>query len=363
MAESTETRESSGAAGSKTFAGSDSRRFNYFEPQGRRATIYEDVTVDVQPDPGRHLIQGWIMSFADGTPSYHEGTTALKSSDWHVYRAPDQEWERTHYQRQSEIERTIKTLVDSARGSGASQRFDKEWVRTLQDHVSAMKHLEFGLGVALTTAQRDGVTQMINNSILTNASYKLRLAQDITLYLGDIGLDVEIDGDAGKKRWLDDPIWQGVRKVTEGILATADHLEVYLATNLALEPLVGDLLRNGFITRAAPLHSDFVTPGVLAPAAIDCQRNLANAMALTQLLVDDATHGEANRKTVAGWLAVHVPRCLEAAKAAKPLWDDHPSDSVDFAEAFDDATQNFQSVLSELGIELPDIGFPNGVSL
>lgn len=360
MAESTQP---SGAAGSKTFAGSDSRRFNYFKPAGRRATLYEDVTVDVQPDPSRHLIQGWIMSFADGTPSYHAGTTALKSSDWHVYRAPDQEWERTHYQRQSEIERTIKTLVESARGSGAPLHFGKDWVRTLQDHVGAIKHAEFGLGVALTTAQRDGVTQMINNSILTNASYKLRLAQDITLYLGDIGLDIAIDADAGKSRWLEDPVWQGVRKVVEGILATADHLEVYFATNLAFEPLVGDLLRSGFITRAAPLHSDFVTPGVLAPAAIDCQRNLANAMSLSELLIGDASHGDTNRKTLAGWLGTHASRCLEAAKAARPLWDEHPSDSVDFAAAYDDATERFQSILSELGIELSDIGFPNGVSL
>ncbi len=355
MAENT---EQSGAAGAKTFAGSDSRKFNYFEPEGRRATLYEDVTVDVQPDPSRHLLQGWIMSFADGKPSYHEGTTSLRSTDWHRYRAPDQEWERTHYQRQSEIERTIKTLVESARGAGAPQRFDKDWVRTLQDHVGAVKHAEFGLGVALSTAQRDGVTQMVNNSILTNASYKLRLAQDITLYLGDIGLDIDIDGAAGKEHWLEDPAWQGVRKAIEGIIATTDHMEVYLATNLVYEPLVGELLRTGFFTRAAPLHNDFVTPGLLAPAAIDCQRNLANTMALTEMLVRDATHGEANKKVVAGWLETHVPRCVDAAKTAKSLWDAAASDSVDFAAAYGEATQRLEDILSELDIALPD-----GVSL
>ncbi len=33
---------------------------NYFEPKGRKATHYEDMTVDVQPDPERYLIQDWI---------------------------------------------------------------------------------------------------------------------------------------------------------------------------------------------------------------------------------------------------------------------------------------------------------------
>src|SRR5271157_1535377 len=94
----------SGAAGAATFPGSDSRKYNYFEPKGRKATLYEDVTVDVQPDPSRYLIQDWIISFADGTPTYSPTRTQLKSSDWHKYRAPDQEWERNHYQRQSEAE-------------------------------------------------------------------------------------------------------------------------------------------------------------------------------------------------------------------------------------------------------------------
>ncbi len=41
----------SGAAGAAKFSDWDSRKFNYFEPKGRKATHYEDVTVDVQPDP------------------------------------------------------------------------------------------------------------------------------------------------------------------------------------------------------------------------------------------------------------------------------------------------------------------------
>src|SRR5271166_1470000 len=101
----------SGAAGAATFVGSDSRKFNYFEPKGRKATHYEDVTVDVQPDPKRYLLQDWIISFADGTPTYYENWTQAKSSDWHKYRSIDQEWERTHYQRQSTIVGMINNVI------------------------------------------------------------------------------------------------------------------------------------------------------------------------------------------------------------------------------------------------------------
>ena len=165
--------------------------YNYFEPKGRKATHYEDMTVDVQPDPKRYLLQDWIICFADGTPTYYEDWTKAKSSDWHKFRAVDQEWERTHYQRQSTIVGMLNNVIENGRRSGAPKRFDQAWVKVLQDHLGAYKHAEFGLGTATMQAQRYGYTQMINNAILTNSSYKLRFSQDLTLYLGELALDIE----------------------------------------------------------------------------------------------------------------------------------------------------------------------------
>src|SRR6201996_8851246 len=178
----TQATVKSGAAGAAVFPGSDSRRYNYFEPKGRKATHYEDMTVDVQPDPERYLLQDWIISFPDGTPTYSKDWTAAKSSNWHKFRAVDQEWERTHYQRQSTICGMVKNTIENGRKSGAPARFDAAWVKILQNHLGAYKHAEFGLGTSTMQAQRYGYTQMVNNAILTNSSYKLRFAQDITLY-------------------------------------------------------------------------------------------------------------------------------------------------------------------------------------
>src|ERR1700740_3772729 len=129
----------SGAAGAAIFPGSDSRKFNYFEPKGRKATHYEDMTVDVQPDPERYLLQDWIISFPDGTPTYSKDWTAAKSSNWHKFRAVDQEWERTHYQRQSTICGMVQNPTENGRKSGAPARFDAAWVEILQNHLGADK--------------------------------------------------------------------------------------------------------------------------------------------------------------------------------------------------------------------------------
>ena len=53
-------------AGALDFPSSKSRSYSYFKPAKLRATMYEDVTVDVQPDPERHLSQGWVYGFGDG---------------------------------------------------------------------------------------------------------------------------------------------------------------------------------------------------------------------------------------------------------------------------------------------------------
>jgi propane monooxygenase small subunit len=341
----------SGAAGAKVFPGWDSRRYNYFEPKGRKATHYEDVTVDVQPDPERYLAQGWIIEFADGTPTYSKNWTQLKSSDWHAYRAPDQEWERNHYQRQSTIVGMIQNVISNGRQSGAPKRFDKKWVTILRDHLGAYKHVEYGLGTALMHAQRLGYTQMVNNSILTNASYKLRLAQDITLYLSELGLDLpELDASAGKRHWLEDPIWQKAREAIEGVMGTNDYMEQYFATNVVVEPLVCELFRSGFIMQVAAGQNDFMTPAVISAGEADYERNLANTVELLSILTADTKHGADNRSILEGWLKDHAERAVAAAQQLQPIWSLPTSKRAQFAGVFAAQLNRVNAICEGTGI-------------
>jgi len=342
----------SGAAGSATFAGSDSRKYNYFEPKGRKATHYEDMTVDVQPDPKRYLLQDWIISFADGTPTYSENWTAAKSTDWHVYRSIDQEWERTHYQRQSTIVGMLNNVVENGRRSGAPGRFDKAWVRVLQNHLGAFKHAEFGLGTSLMQAQRYGYTQMINNAILTNSSYKLRFAQDLTLYLGELALDIpELDLDAGKTHWLEDPVWQGTRKSIESVMGATDFLEQYFAANVIVEPLIAELFRSGFVMQLAAAQNDFMTPAVVSAAEGDYERNLANTVELFRMLVLDEQYGEANRKLFTGWAETHGALALEAAANLQPIWSQPRVKVAQFEDAKAQSRNRLRAIAAEIGFD------------
>ena len=344
----------SGAAGSATFPGSESRKYNYFEPKARKASHYEDMTVDVQPDPERYLLQDWIISFPDGTPTYSKDWTAAKSSNWHKFRAVDQEWERTHYQRQSTICGMVQNTIENGRRSGAPKRYDRAWVKILEDHLGAYKHAEFGLGTSTMQAQRYGYTQMVNNAILTNASYKLRFAQDLTLYLSEIALDIDgFNNDAGKKHWLEDPIWQPTRRSVESIMGSSDYLEQYFATNVVFEPLVGELFRSGFVMQVAASQNDFITPAIVSAAEADYERNLANTVELFHLLADDPTHRAHNIALFNGWLAKHADLALDAANNLQPIWSQPRVKIASFADALSHARNRIKGIATEIGLTVP----------
>lgn len=341
----------SGAAGAARFADSESRRYRYFEPRGKRATHYEDVTVDVQPDPERYLIQDWIIAFPNGKGAYEKDSTKAKSSNWHAFRAPDQEWERTHYQRQSRIEVMVQSVISNGRKSGAQHAFDAAWGKVLQKHLGAWKHAEFGLGTSLMQAQRYGYTQMINNATLTNSSYKLRLSQDITLYLAEIGMDIAgWDDEAGKKAWLEDPIWQSAREAVETIMGCPDYLEQYFAINLVFEPLVGELFRSGFLMQAGAPNNDFMTPSVIAAAEGDYERNLANTIDLIYLLVNDEQFGAQNRTLFQSWVKKHAALAEKAARNMQPIWSQAHAKPVSFDEARAVSEERFAKILGELNL-------------
>src|ERR1043165_6039830 len=279
-------------AGAKEFPSWQSRSYNYFTPRKRRATVYEDVTVDVQPDPARHLSQGWVYAFANGDAGYPQEWTALKSSDWHEYLDPNEEWEQTIYRNNANVVRQISQNIEQGRLAHAFANFNSAWA-----------HAEHGVGLHVyTPAQRDAPTNMINNAMAVAAAHKLRFAQDLILYNLEVDGQVEdFHGSAHPEAWQNDPIWQPTREVVEGLTGIRDWAEAFFATAVVFEPLVGELFRSGFVMHAAALQGDFVTPAIMGCGESDCAREQRGARALFRMLADDEQHGDANKKVMQGW--------------------------------------------------------------
>lgn len=346
-------------AGAADFAGSDSRSYNYFTPKGRRATKYEDVTVDVQPDPNKYLTQGWILGWANGDIGYDANWTKIKSSDWHRFRDPNEEWEKTIYINNSNSVRQVQQSIENAKSENVFENWDKSWLDILARHVSTWSHADQGLGMyVFMPAQRAAMSNMHNNAIAVNCMHKLRTAQDIMLYnleLSEIFSEDEFNPTAHQEAWMEDPSWQGVRENVERIMNATDWAETTFASNIIFEPLVGELFRSHFAMRFAPLHGDSLTSTLIGVSEREFnERDLAYTRDMMQDMLEDEEHGDENRQLMQEWLDEWVPYSMAAAKGLEPIWSEPEHQPVSFEESFEKVQNRFEEILSELGLQVPE---------
>jgi propane monooxygenase small subunit len=203
-------------------------------------------------------------------------------------------------------------------------------------------------------AQRDAMTNMINNELATNAADKLRYAQDLVLYGMDLAEVLPgFDNAAGKQCWLEDPAWVATRENVEQITTTPDWGEQVFATNLVLEPLALEPFRSGLVMRYSAMHGDFITPVIVGMAEWDYERHLRASAELYEMLATDPEHGDRNRSVMTRWLQKYVPLSVEAAKQLQPIWSLPRVKEMTFAEIYDNAQDRFRGILGALHLELP----------
>jgi len=371
-------------AGAREFPDSSAaaRRFNYFKPAKRKQSHYEDVTVEVQPDPRHYLSQGWIYGFANGQGGYPLHWTKLKAwgvdkpepqrgvgtgalhpkqwpaHGWHEFRDPNEEWEQTIYRNNANIVRQINQNIENARQNKAFQNWTPNWVRFIERQVGAWMHIEHILGLYVFAAnQRSCPTNMHNTALAVNSAHKIRLAQDLALF--NLTLSEEIDGFDGAahvEAWNNDEEWQGARRVCEELTAVNDDWgEAIFATNVVFEPLVGELFRSNLVMQCAAHNGDYVTPTIIGSGESDyAQRDLSWTLACFAPLAQDREFADHNKQLMQGWLSQWVPQCIEAARKMQPMWSQPDAKPPRFEDSLDKAKNRFVGILSDLGLSTPE---------
>lgn len=342
-------------AGARDFPSSKSRTYNYYKPAKLRATMYEDVTVDVQPDPDRHLTQGWIYGFGDGPGGYPKEWTQAQSSNWHAFLDPNEEWEQTIYRNNSAVVRQVSLCLENAKRARAYEGWNHAWATFIQRNLGAWMHAENGIALhVFTSIQRSAPTNMINNAVAVAAAHKMRFAQDLALFNLDLSeADIDFDGSAHREVWQSAPEWQPTRQTVEELTAVGDWAELLFATNIVFEQLVGQLFRSELVMQVAARNGDYITPTIVGTGENDYARDLAASRGLFQMLVRDETHGGTNKELFGQWLSTWVPKCLAAAQALQPIWSQPAEKPLTFASSLDAAKDKFRTLLEDLELDIP----------
>ena len=304
---------------SETRAG-DERQFAYFTPKRRRASVYEEVTVDTQPSILRHVDRGYPLHFDDGRPAWWESSTALRSGDWYGFRDPGELWERTFYQREAAYEQDMESAIRQADQDDLIGHVNARWMDFLRRNLQAMAYVDNGLWLALAVSTRACLSDSIAHCVGLQAACKQRSAQALVLLA--LELDQRVGGfsiTAARQQFLESPSWAPARSFLEDLAALTDWGEVIVAANLCFEPVVGVLLRRELLGTLAPANADPLSPVAARSAQLEWGWAQVWSAEFVAHVLADSEHGARNRNLVEGWVRRWVPRARRAARELEAM--------------------------------------------
>jgi hypothetical protein len=326
------------------------RAFCSFTPARRRASLYEDVTMDSQPSTRRHVDRGWPLSFDGVHGVWSDDSTLLDVRDWHDFRDPGQWWERNYFQIGSQWERQIDQAVSQAAHDGMFADFDPAWVEFLRANLMVPAFAQHGLWLATAAAGRDALSDTLTHAIVFQAALKQRFAQSLVLYALDLEPHFgEFSMAAARDRWLSHPAWQPTRTYIERLRTVVDWGEGIVAINLCFEPILGVFIQRELGMRAAAANGDTVTTTLGHVAQAEWRWVSDWTVAFMKLVCSDETHGERNTELIRGWMENWLPLALEAAVALEGIISELPV-AIDYAASRDRTLKDAYDFWDEAGV-------------
>jgi Methane/Phenol/Toluene Hydroxylase len=328
------------------------KRFAWFEPIRKGSpSDYESYTIGQQSSPQRWLHVGWPVRFDDGREPFTERSTAICCSNWQGYRDPAQTWQRPYVANLNHEQQTLGRLLESTLADGMAQRINPVWSREiLGKYLAAWPFVEYGEFLSLCYVVREALAETITFAFAFEAADKMRYAQNL------VGLILQFsellpgysDAEA-RTAWMSDPMLVQLRENIELIFSSADWVEIVVAIDLVLEPIVGTLMKSEFLARNAPYNGDPATPLILASERADARRHLEGAAALIDHVCRDARYGGENHKLVQSWVEKWTVKTEKAAKSLKGLFELNGIAAEPFEPCFERARAHQRSVLSKIG--------------
>jgi hypothetical protein len=336
----------------KTTVDSPPRDFTYIKTRKARLSEYEAVNCFAQPDPDVLGPEGWFLRTAEGRPLWLRDSTRLEHPRWFDFRDPAGLWQRTYVKLQAEQERAVELAVEGGVTAGVFTDVNSVWLRELLGrHYRVWTYFEYGVFRACAQAQREALSDTLGGVLCFEAVDRMRHAQDIILYLMNVEKAVAGFADDGAKaEWLNEPLYQPARKMTEEIMALNDWGELAVAVNLVIDPLFSEVGLSQLIRRSAPYHGDSITPMLVLCAERDRQRNLAWTVELVKMVTaPELEQCEQNRRTIQDWIVRWSPLALQATEALAPVFERVPTKAVQFSDALRLARELQAGTLSQLG--------------
>ena len=267
------------------------------------ASRYQEGSYDIQATENLHYRPTWDPA----QDLYDASTTRIVMRDWYDLKDPRQFFYNTYTLTRARQQDATESNFRFIETHGLANVIAPD----LRDKALAvlvpLRHAAWGANQNNTFVCGYGYGVAFTQPCVYHAMDNLGVAQYLSRLAIAFGGTEALA--AGKKAWLEDPAWQGLRRYVEDCLVTRDPFELFVAQNVALDgllyPLVyGDMVDGGW---AAEGGSGIALATQFMADWFDETRKWLDAV-----LKVAASESPANRDVLAEWLRSWGARAVEA---------------------------------------------------
>ena len=260
--------------------------------EGKTPNRYEEATLGAQPSVNFHYRPTWDPD----RELFDTRRTRVVMSDWYKLRDPRQfyyaTWTMTRARQQDAMEANYqfveqRGLVDKMPGA----------MRELACRVlMPLRHVAWGGNMNNASVCAYGYGTALTAPAMMHALDHLGAAQ----YLTRLGLTLEGPDalEAGRQAWLNDPVWQPLRRYVEDTFVVHDPFELFVAQNLALDGQLYPLIYGAFVDDHVAMQGGTAVAMLTAflPEWFEESARWVDAVVKAA-----AAESDGNRALIAGW--------------------------------------------------------------
>ncbi len=271
------------------------------------ATRYQEATLDLQATDNFHYKPLWEPEYWH----YDTRKTAVVMEDWYKPLDPRQFYYATYNISRANANQAVERNFTFVEERDLLGKLDAALKAKLISGLLPIRHLHWGSNMNMAEACQRGYGTAVTAPCIFSAGDHLGMAQ-IVSRIGLL-LDEQTGAalDTAKDAWMNDPAWQGVRRLIEDTFVERDWFHLYVAQTLGVNAVLLDLVYK---------HADAAWGPAAVPVAM-----------LTEFMADwraeegkwsdavvktVAAESEANKALISGWAKTWIDR---AEAAARPL--------------------------------------------
>ena len=305
----------------------------------KNATRYQEIAYDIQPTVNFHYKPLWDAD----RDLYDVRRTAVVMKDWYALKDPRQYYYGAYTTTRAKQQDALDRQLEFVEKRDLLRMLPLDTRQQLVAALVPLRHYEFGANMNNSHMAGYGFGTAYTQAAMMNCMDRLGMAQ----HLSRIGLLV--DGNTGeslaegKRQWMEDASWQGVRREMEHLFVTRDWFELHVAQNLVADGLVYPLFYQQFDSAFAAKHGSALSS--LTDYLMRWYEETARWV--DSIVKTAAAESPENAKLISGWTVKWRDIWVDALKPAAAAALGDKADA-----ALETVTAAFNTKAGKLGLKL-----------